>query len=86
MGLNKRRVKRSMKLIKKACLILTITLSFIIITGVLVYAEDESAGQIYYFDKHYKIDKDKGFSMSEKETIKEKDNHYGWRLCRLYVS
>ena len=86
MGLNKRMVKRSMKLIKKACLILTITLSFIIITGVLVYAEDESAGQIYYFDKHYKIDKDKGFSMSEKETIKEKDNHYGWRLGRLYVS
>ena len=75
-----------MELKKKTCLIFTLILCFIIITGASVYAEDESARQIYYFDKHYKIDKNKGFSLNKKETIKEKDNHYGWRLGRLYVS
>ena len=75
-----------MELKKKTCLIFILILCFIIITGVPVYAEGESASQIYYFDKHYKIDKNKGFSLSKKETIKEKDNHYGWRLGRLYVS
>lgn len=51
-----------------------------------VFAETDSTDEKYYFDDHYKIDKDKGFSLDEEEKIKTKDPHYGWSLGSLYVS
>ena len=58
----------------------------LILSQFFVYAGSENSGEKYYFDKFYKIDRNKGFSLDEKKKIKEKDVHYGWRLGSLYVS
>lgn len=66
--------------------ITTLLVVFLMIIQVPVYGKEDSSDPKYYFDKHYKIDKDKGFSIDEKEKIKDKDPHYGWSLGALYVS
>lgn len=51
-----------------------------------VFSESDSSDQKYFFDEHYRIDKDKGFTLEEKEEIEDSDPHYGWSLGSLYVS
>lgn len=71
---------------RSAASIFVLLMTCLLISQAAVFAETDSTDQKYYFDTHYKIDKDKGFSLEEKEKIKEKDPHYGWNLGSLYVS
>lgn len=66
--------------------IIALLMACLLVSQAAVMAETETTDERYYFDTHYKIDKDKGFSLDEKEKIKEKDPHYGWDLGSLYVS
>lgn len=61
-------------------------MTFVLLSQSIAFAEDGSSAEKYYFGDHYKIDKDKGFSLDEEEKIKKNDLHRGWRLGRLYVN
>ena len=62
--------------------LITLLLSF----QSIAFAEDTVDGEKHVFDEHYKIKKDKGFSLDEKIKIDEKDHHFGWSLGSLYVT
>ena len=74
---------------KNSIWIMTILIiALLVLSQVAVFAvEDQNqSNEQYYFNTLYKIKKDKGFSLDEKEKIKEKDAHYGWSLGSLYVN
>ena len=75
-----------MKVVNKYWSVIALAIVFLLIAQASVFAEADSSDQKYFFDEHYRIDKDKGFSLDEKEKIKTSDPHYGWSLGSMYVS
>ena len=66
--------------------VIALTIVLLLSVQTSAFGKTDSNDQKYYFDKHYKVDDDKGFSLDEKEKIKDNDPHYGWNLGSLYVS
>ena len=75
-----------MNLFFKGCSIFVFMLILVTASHSMVLATEKEPNEKYYFDKHYRIDENEGFSLDEKEKIEEDDPHYGWSLGSLYVS
>lgn len=67
-------------------LLLLFIMIFVVFSQITVFAKSDQSDNKYFFDTLYKIQDNRGFSLDEKEKIKENDVHYGWSLGSLYVS
>lgn len=77
--------RNNMRIVRKIWTILAIIMTALLVSQIVVLADDTDQ-EYYYFNDKFKIKDNKGYSLDEQEKIKSKDVHYGWDLGSLYVT